>query len=140
METTFPKSKIKVLLLENVHEKGIKLFQQETFSVETLKESLSEEKLMEKISTVHIIGIRSKTKITKNVIAAAKKLICIGCFCIGTDQVDLDAARSVGIPVFNSPFSNTRSVAELVLAEIIMLGRRAFDKSMLLHQGGWDKV
>lgn len=138
-KTTYPKNKIKVLLLENIHPSAVKLFQKETFIVQSLKESLSQEKLLEIIPTVHILGIRSKTKVTKSIIEAGKKLKAIGCFCIGTDQVDLEAARDNAIPVFNSPFANTRSVAELVIAEIIMLSRKIFDKSSGIHNGKWNK-
>jgi D-3-phosphoglycerate dehydrogenase len=139
-KTSFPKNKIKILLLENVHAVAVAAFQKENFQVEILKESLSEEELKEKIKTVHALGIRSKTRITMNVLQEASRLLCIGCFCIGTDQVDLDASATVGVPVFNSPFSNTRSVAELIIAEIIALSRRLTDKSKEMHQGVWDKV
>jgi len=135
----FPKNKIRVLLLENIHANAVNSFKREDFQVESLKEALSEEELKEKIKGVHVLGIRSKTKVTKAVLNEANRLLCIGCFCIGTDQVDLDAAETLGIPVFNSPFSNTRSVAELILAEIISLSRRLPDKIREMHSGTWDK-
>lgn len=124
--------KINVLLLENIHKNAVQLFEAESFHVEVLKGSLSIEKLKEKLrnENIQVLGIRSKTKLTKEIFeVATPKLIGIGCFCIGTDQVDLDAAREYGIPVFNSPFANTRSVAELVIAQIIMLARKTFEKS-----------
>jgi D-3-phosphoglycerate dehydrogenase / 2-oxoglutarate reductase len=104
------------------------------------KRSLSEDELIEKIRHVHAIGIRSKTRITKKVLQEAKKLLVIGCFCIGTNQVDLEAAARQGIAVFNSPFSNSRSVAELVISEIISLSRQLGDRNIELHQGNWNKV
>jgi D-3-phosphoglycerate dehydrogenase len=137
--TSYPKNKIKILLLENVHSAAVELLKKEDFQVECLKEALSEEELKEKIKDVHALGIRSKTKVTEEVLKNANRLLCIGCFCIGTDQVDLDAAEKRGIPVFNSPFSNTRSVAELIIAEIILLSRRLGDKSSDMHKGVWDK-
>jgi len=137
--TSFPKNKIKILLLENVHSAAIELLTKEDFQVECLKEALSEEELKVKIKDVHALGIRSKTRVTEEVLKEANRLLCIGCFCIGTDQVDLEAAENRGIPVFNSPFSNTRSVAELIIAEIILLSRRLGDKSNDMHKGIWDK-
>jgi D-3-phosphoglycerate dehydrogenase len=136
--TSFPKNKIKILLLENVHSAAVELLKKEDFQVECLKEALSEEELKVKIKDVHALGIRSKTRVT-DVLKEANRLLCIGCFCIGTDQVDLEAAEKRGIPVFNSPFSNTRSVAELIIAEIILLSRRLGDKSNDMHKGVWDK-
>jgi D-3-phosphoglycerate dehydrogenase len=137
--TSFPKNKIKILLLENVHSAAVELLKKEDFQVECLKEALSEEELKVRIKDVHALGIRSKTRVTDEVLKEANRLLCIGCFCIGTDQVDLDAAEKRGIPVFNSPFSNTRSVAELIIAEIILLSRRLGDKSNDMHKGIWDK-
>jgi len=138
-KTSFPKSQIKVLLLENIHPVAVEALRSEEFQVECLKGALSEEELKAKIQDVHALGIRSKTRVTAAVLAEAKRLLCIGCFCIGTDQVDLNAAEKFGIPVFNSPFSNSRSVAELILAEIISLSRRLGDKNMEMHAGKWDK-
>jgi len=137
--TSYPKNKIKILLLENVHSAAVELLKKEDFQVECLKEALSEDELKVKIKDVHALGIRSKTKVTDEVLKEANRLLCIGCFCIGTDQVDLEAAEKRGIPVFNSPFSNTRSVAELIIAEIILLSRRLGDKSNDMHKGVWDK-
>ena len=137
---SLPKNKIKVLLLENVHKNAVELFKRNGYgSVELIHEALDAEALKKKIANVHILGIRSRTKITKDVIAAAEKLMTIGCFCIGTNQVDLSAAKRAGIPVFNAPYSNTRSVAELVIAETIMLFRGIPQRSWGAHEGGWDK-
>ena len=136
---SFAKSKIRVLLLENVHQSAIQLFKDQTFQLEIVPRALSEQELIDSISGIHILCIRSKTKVTKAVLEAADRLLAIGCFCIGTDQVDLSAAESCGIPVFNAPFSNTRSVAELVLGEIICLSRKICDISKDAHQGIWNK-
>lgn len=134
------KSKIKVLLLEGIHENAVHYFQNAGYSnVTWLKTALTAEELREKIRHVHIIGIRSRTQLTAEIIAEARKLITIGCFSIGTNQVDLHAARLAGIPVFNAPFSNTRSVAEMVIAEAIMLIRRIPEKNHLARQGKWVK-
>ena len=134
-----PKSAIKVLLLENLHQSARELLLGESFSVETLPAALSEQALKDKLQGVHVLGIRSKTQITPAVLAAAGDLLTIGCFCIGTNQVDLDAARARGVAVFNAPFSNTRSVAELMIAEIILLARQLGDRSRDLHDGKWRK-
>ena len=131
---------IKILLLENVNETGQKILREQGYQVEAMKASLSEDDLIEKIKDVHVLGIRSKTKVTARVLSQARELLVIGCFCIGTNQVDLAAAADRGIAVFNSPFSNSRSVAELVIAEIIALARQLGDRSMELHQGRWNKV
>lgn len=131
---------IKVLLLENVNQTGRDILSGQGYQVEALKASLPEDQLIEKIRDVHVIGIRSKTKLTARVLREAKNLIVIGCFCIGTNQVDLQYAADAGIAVFNSPFSNSRSVAELVISEIIALARQLGDRSMELHQGIWNKV
>lgn len=140
MKYAFPKEKIKILFLENIHQSAIDSLKHAGYTnLETLSTALSEEELIEKIQDIHFIGIRSCTKITEKVLHAAKKLIGIGCFCIGTNQVDLDAAKKLGIAVFNAPFSNTRSVAELVMAECVMLMRRTFEKSSLAHTGVWQK-
>lgn len=139
MDYSFPKEKIKVLFLEGIHQDGIKFFEQQGYSVESRKEALSEDELLKVISKVHILGIRSKTEITPKVIKAADHLLSIGCFCIGTNQVALNDAAKAGIAVFNAPFSNTRSVAELAMAEIVMLARKASHKNLLLHQGKWEK-
>lgn len=131
---------MKILLLENVNQTAIDIFNGQGYQVEFYKTSLPEDELIEKIKNVHAIGIRSKTKLTEKVLTAAKNLVVIGCFCIGTNQVDLDFAASKGVAVFNSPFSNSRSVAELVIAEIITLARQLGDRSIELHTGTWNKV
>jgi D-3-phosphoglycerate dehydrogenase len=134
------KDKIKILLLEGVHPSAVEELKNKGYSnIEYLKSSLSEAELCEKIASVHFIGIRSRTQLNDNVLSHAKKLVAIGCFCIGTNQVELAAAQKRGIPVFNAPFSNTRSVAELVLGETIMLLRGIPDKSAKAHRGIWNK-
>ena len=122
--TSFPKEKIKVLLLENVHESANELFAAEAFQVERVGGALSEPELKRRIADVHVLGIRSKTQVSAAALAEAKRLLTLGCFCIGTNQVELGAANKRGVPVFNAPFSNTRSVAEMVIAEIVMLARQ----------------
>lgn len=136
---SFPPEKLKILLLEGVHPAAGERLAQNGYSAEFVKQAYSEEELCKAISSVHLLGIRSKTNVTKRVLDGAKHLLGIGCFCIGTDQVDLDESARRGIPVFNAPFSNTRSVAELTIAEVVMLARRAAHKSQLLHAGVWDK-
>src|SRR5664279_4824075 len=134
------KSKIKVLLLEGVHDNAYNYFIENGYTeIESLKEALSGDELIEKIQHVHIVGIRSRTELKKNLLDKANKLIAIGCFSIGTNQVDTPYAKSLGIPVFNAPFSNTRSVAEMVIAESIMLMRGIPEKNALAHQGKWLK-
>ncbi|GAM21849.1 hypothetical protein SAMD00019534_050240, partial [Acytostelium subglobosum LB1] len=134
-----PKDNIKVLLLENIHCSAVQMFKDQGFNVDSLSTAIPEEQLIERIKDVHILGLRSKTKVTEKVLAAANKLLAIGCFCIGTDQVDLSIAESKGIPVFNSPFCNSRSVAELILAEIIMLSRKIAERNIEMHQQVWRK-
>ncbi|CCH61736.1 hypothetical protein TBLA_0F01940 [Henningerozyma blattae CBS 6284] len=136
----FSSGDYKVLLLENVNETAIKIFEDQGYQVDFHKGSLASDELLEKIKDVHAIGIRSKTKLTAEVLKHAKNLKVIGCFCIGTNQVDLQTAAELGIAVFNSPFSNSRSVAELVIAEIICLARQVGDRSIELHTGTWNKV
>lgn len=138
--TSYPKEKIKILLLENIHVGAKELLAAQGFSVELLKPSLSESELIAAIADVHVLGIRSKTHVTAKVVEAGRRLLAIGCFCIGTNQVDLEAANRGGVPVFNAPFSNTRSVAELVIAEIIGLSRQLYDRSREVHEGQWRKV
>ena len=134
------KNQIRILLLEGVHPSAVEAFHQAGYTnIESLKTALDENELAAKIKNVHVVGIRSKTQITAEVLQKAKKLIAIGCFCIGTNQVDKKAAKMQGIPVFNAPFSNTRSVAELVIAECIMLMREIPRKNAIAHRGGWDK-
>jgi len=139
MAISYPKNRIRVLLLENVHPKAHELFSKEGYQVEVLTGALSEEELCERIKNVSVLGIRSKTQVTARVLEEANRLIAIGAFCIGTNQVALTACLQAGVAVFNAPFSNTRSVVELALGEIIMLARNIFDKSHKMHQGIWDK-
>lgn len=136
---SFPREKMKILLLEGVHQACVERLTQAGYQPELLKNALSESELLKVISGVHVLGIRSKTQVTKKVLEAAESLLAIGCFCIGTDQVDLAEAALHGVPVYNAPFSNTRSVAELAMAEMVMLARRAAHKSQLLHRGVWEK-
>ncbi|KAK5694171.1 D-3-phosphoglycerate dehydrogenase 2 [Elasticomyces elasticus] len=136
----FNSSDIKVLLLENVNKTGQDILKKKGYQVEAIKSSLPEDQLIEKIRDVHVIGIRSKTQLTANILKHAKNLIVIGCFCIGTNQVDLKSAAENGICVFNSPFSNSRSVAELMIGEIITLARQLGDRNNELHNGVWNKV
>jgi len=134
------KDKIRILLLEGVHENAIRVFKNAGYSnIEFHKKALDEAVLKEKIKDAHIVGIRSRTQLTQEVIAGAEKLFSVGCFCIGTNQVDLRSTLAKGVPVFNAPYSNTRSVAELVLAEAIMLTRGIPAKNASCHEGGWMK-
>ncbi|EGN75191.1 phosphoglycerate dehydrogenase-like oxidoreductase [Idiomarina sp. A28L] len=134
------KKKIKILLLEGVHESAVTCFQQHGYhEIDSKPTAMNENELADIIGEYHFVGIRSRTQLSRKVLAKAEKLNAIGCFCIGTNQVDTQAARELGIPVFNAPFSNTRSVAELVLAEMIMLLRKVPEKSAACHQGGWLK-
>lgn len=139
-ETSFPKNKIRVLLLENIHRSAHGLINEQGFRLETCSGALGENELIEKIRDVHVLGIRSKTQITDRVLGEARRLLAIGAFCIGTNQIQLEAANRRGVPVFNAPFSNTRSVAELVIAEIVALARRLIDRSREMHEGRWRKV
>jgi len=136
---SYPKNRISVLLLENVHPHAVEYLKKEGYQVDIHAGGLDEDELCEKIKNVSILGIRSKTQVTAKVIESANRLIAIGAFCIGTNQIDLDACSSKGIAVFNAPFSNTRSVVELVIGEIIMLMRNLPDKIMAMHQGQWNK-
>ncbi|MDF3031124.1 MAG: phosphoglycerate dehydrogenase [Moraxellaceae bacterium] len=134
------KSKIRFLLLEGVHQNALDVLKANGYTnIEYLKTALDEDALVEKIKDVHFLGIRSRTNVTERVLEAANKLIAIGCFCIGTNQVKLKAAMEKGIPVFNAPYSNTRSVAELVLGQLILLLRGIPEKNFLVHRGGWSK-
>jgi len=140
MPLSLSKDKIRVLLLENVNDSAVRLFEANGYSeVERLKKALDPDELKRRLSGVHMLGIRSRTQLTPDVLEAADRLMAVGCFSVGTNQVDLDAARRIGIPVFNAPFSNTRSVAELTIAEIVMLFRKIFPRSVSAHDGGWDK-
>lgn len=135
------KNKINILLLEGIHQSAVNSFKEAGYTnVEYLKTALDGAELEQKIKDVHILGIRSRTNLTPDILKKAKKLFAIGCFSIGTNQVDLKSARNFGIPVFNAPFSNTRSVAELVIAEIIMLMREVPAKNAAAHRGGWLKA
>ncbi|MCQ2003876.1 phosphoglycerate dehydrogenase [Rhizobium sp. NRK18] len=134
------RDRISVLLLEGISQSAVDYFRSSGYTNLThLPKALDDSELKELISEAHMIGIRSRTQLTEEVYHAAKKLIAVGCFSVGTNQVDLEAARKRGIPVFNAPYSNTRSVAELVIGEIIMLARRIYSRSVSAHDGGWDK-
>lgn len=138
--TSYPKEKIKVLLLENVSDTAVRNFSRFGYTqVEKLTKALPEADLVDAVKNVHLLGIRSKTQITSKVLEAAKKLQAIGCFCIGVNQVNLEKATDCGVAVFNAPYSNTRSVAELVIGAAIMLIRRIPDKNMAAHKGIWLK-
>lgn len=137
---SYPKNRIKVLLLENVHTAAFENLSEDGFSVELVKHSLPEEELIEKIKGVHVLGIRSKTHVSQKVLDAADKLLVVGAFCIGTTQIELEYAKKKGIVVFNAPYSNTRSVVELAIGEIIMLMRSVFARSSELHSGQWQKT
>lgn len=138
--TSLNKDKIKFLLLEGVHQSAIDTLTQAGYSnIEYIKTAVPENELIEKIKDAHFVGIRSRSQLTRRVFENAEKLIAVGCFCIGTNQVDLDAAQEHGVVVFNAPYSNTRSVAELVIAEAILLLRRIPEKNADAHRGGWQK-
>ncbi|MCF8278463.1 MAG: phosphoglycerate dehydrogenase [Flavobacteriales bacterium] len=139
MAISYPKNRIKVLLLEGIHEDAVEQLKTEGYQVELLSGSLSEDELCEAVKGKHLLGIRSKTQVTKRVVESADRLLAIGAFCIGTNQIDLEACVKKGISVFNAPFSNTRSVVEMVIGEMIMLMRGTHQKSMAMHRGDWDK-
>ena len=140
LRTSYPKEKIRILFLENISESAVKNFRSQGYTqIDKVNKSLSEDDLIKEIRDVHILGIRSKTRITKNILDAAKKLQAIGCFCAGVNQVDLKEATKNGVVVFNAPYSNTRSVAELVIGAAIMLLRRVPDKDKAAHNGLWAK-
>jgi D-3-phosphoglycerate dehydrogenase len=132
-------AKVRVLLLENIHPDAVSRLEAAGYQVESVRTALDESELIERIAGVHLLGIRSKTQVTAKVLEAADSLVAVGAFCIGTDQIDLPAASSLGVAVFNAPFSNTRSVVELAIAEIISMTRRLTEKNALMHQGVWDK-
>jgi D-3-phosphoglycerate dehydrogenase len=138
-EYSYPKNKIKILLLENIHQAAAQKLSDAEYTVEQVPRALQEDELAEMIKDVHVLGIRSKTKVTAKVLENAQRLLCIGCFGVGTNQVDLDAALSKGVPVFNAPYSSTRSVAELAVAYILMLARGLGASNSKLHLGKWDK-
>lgn len=139
MAISYPKNRIKVLLLEGIHEEAVRLLDTEGYDVQLQESSMSEDELCEAIKGKHVLGIRSKTQITPKVVEATDRLLAIGAFCIGTNQIDLDACMLKGISVFNAPFSNTRSVVEVVIGEMIMLMRGTLQKSMAMHRGVWTK-
>ena len=136
---SYPKSRIKVLLLENVHADAIEIMKEEGYNVQTVAGALDEEELSEQIKDVHVLGIRSKTQLTKKVLENANRLMAVGAFCIGTNQIDLEACLDKGVAVFNAPYSNTRSVVELAIGEIIFLMRNLPDSIAEMHQGIWNK-
>ena len=139
-KVSLAKDKIKILLLEGVHQSAVETLKRNGYSnIDYVKTSLPEDELIERIKDVHFVGLRSRTHINQAVLEAAEKLVAVGCFCIVTNQVDLQAARERGISVFNAPFSNTRSVAELVLGEILLLLRGIPQRNALAHRGGWLK-
>ncbi len=139
-QLSFPKNKIRILLLEGTHPSARETFLASEYSeILEVKGAMPEAQLLEAVAGVHILGIRSKTEINTSVLEAAPKLLAVGCYCIGTDQVDIAAATRRGVAIFNAPFSNTRSVAELTIAEVVMLARRAVQRSMELHSGKWHK-
>ncbi|HEX4418824.1 MAG TPA: phosphoglycerate dehydrogenase [Kofleriaceae bacterium] len=138
--TSFPKADIKILLLENVHPVATEAFRSEGFQVESVKGAISEAELAARVRDVHVLGIRSKTQVTPRVLDEARRMLAVGAFCIGTNQVALGHACRGGVPVFNAPFSNTRSVAELILAEVVMLSRHLGDRSREVHEGRWRKI
>lgn len=140
METSFPRQDIKILLMEGVSRNAVAAFEAAGYSrVEYHPKALPRDELLASLADARIVGLRSRTQLDAEAIAAAPKLLAVGCFCIGTNQVDLDCARERGVPVFNAPYSNTRSVAELVIAEAIMLMRRVPERSMACHRGDWQK-
>ena len=136
---SYPKNRIKVLLLENIHPDAERKLKEEGYQVDTHPAAMDEEELSERIKDVSVLGIRSKTHVTAKVLENANRLIALGAFCIGTNQIDLDSTAQKGVAVFNAPYSNTRSVVELAIGEIIMLMRGITDKSMAMHQGKWSK-
>ena len=138
--TSYPKEKISILFLENISDTAVKQFREAGYTdIRKLSGALSEEQLIQEVKNVHILGIRSKTQITRKILEHASKLQAIGCFCIGVNQVDLKAASQQGVVVFNAPYSNTRSVAELVIGASIMLIRRIPDKNNAAHNSIWMK-
>jgi D-3-phosphoglycerate dehydrogenase len=138
--TSFPKDQIKVLLLESIHTSAHEVFRAEGFQLETVSGALGETELARRVEDVHVLGIRSKTRVPDAALVGARRLLALGCFCIGTNQVELGAANRRGVPVFNAPFSNTRSVAELMIAEIVLLARRLGDRLREMHDGQWRKM
>ena len=138
-DATGPTAPVRALLLEQIHPDAVEILRSAGFEVTSLDRALDEDELVAQIKGVGLLGIRSKTQVTERVLDAADSLLSIGAFCIGTNQIDLDGASDRGVTVFNAPFSNTRSVVELAIAEIISMTRRLFDKNELMHKGVWDK-
>lgn len=138
-KTSYPKAKINVVLVESIHPRAVDLFKAEGFQVQSMAGAPDAKKLAALVADAHVLGIRSKSDVTPAILAAAPKLLTVGAFCIGTNQIAIDEACKRGVPVFNSPFSNTRSVAELTIAEAIGLHRGLGDKTMQMHKGDWDK-
>ena len=136
---SYPRSRMRVLLLENIHPEAIARFQEEGYQVETAKGALGEAELRERLKGVHVLGIRSKTQLSRTALEGADRLLAVGAFCIGVNQIELPACTDKGVAVFNAPYSNTRSVVEMAIGEIVALTRRLFDKSAAAHQGVWDK-
>ena len=140
-DTSFSKDKMQVVLLEGVHSSAVDAFRADGYSnIDLHQKALPEPQLIEATHDAYIVGIRSATHLTRSVLEASRHLTAVGCFCIGTNQVDLAAAQDRGIPVFNAPFSNTRSVAELVLAEIVLLMRGIPGRNAVAHRGEWIKT
>ena len=137
---SYPKNKIKILLLEKIHDAAEQILRNSGYDVETVERALSETELGEKIADVHVLGVRSKTSVTAKHLELGKKLLGVGCFSVGTNNVDLDAATQVGVPVFNAPYGNTRSVAEMTISNILSLSRQIAHKSRLMHNGVWQKT
>jgi D-3-phosphoglycerate dehydrogenase len=140
MTVSYPKSRIKVMLLENINNNAVTIFEKEGYSVHYYEKSLPEDELKEKIKPVYILGVRSRTQLTKDILEHADRLLAIGSYGIGTNHMDLEYAAQKGISIFNAPYSSTRSVAELTIGEMIMLSRKTFEKSAKLHKGIWDKT
>ncbi len=139
METSFPREKMKLVLIEKIHPAARARLQEGGYTVLQHEAALEGAALIDAIKDAHVIGVRSRTKLRRDILKAAPRLLASGCFSVGTDQVDLEAATEIAVPVFNAPHSSTRSVAELAIGNVIMLARRAADKSQKLHQGVWDK-
>ncbi len=140
MKTSFPKKDIKIVLLEGIHQSAVEAFHAAGYSqIDHHAKALPRAELFHAIADAHIVGLRSRTQLDAEAIAHTRRLLAIGCFCIGTNQVDLKQARELGVPVFNAPYSNTRSVAELVIAEAILLMRRVPERNTECHRGGWGK-
>jgi D-3-phosphoglycerate dehydrogenase len=137
---SYPKEKIKIILTERIDPSARRCFEESGYTVTELPSALEGESLREHIQDVHVLGVRSRSKITDEFLAQAKRLLCIGCFTVGTDQVELDPARKYGVPVFNAPYSSTRSVAELTVGCMVSLARRLGDLNMNMHHGKWEKL